>query len=70
MQVGWDRGHRVRGNLILLIVQDDKVWVEYDGMEKGITQDLIQSGIPPERIFLSFASESGSPLSPELEYVR
>ncbi|MBE9139369.1 XisI protein [Nodosilinea sp. LEGE 07088] len=69
MQVGWDRGHRVKGNLIYITVQDDKVWIEYDGMEQSITQDLLKGGIAPERIFLSFASESGSPISPKLEYV-
>ncbi len=69
MQVGWDRGHRVRGNLIYIIVQDDKVWIEYDGMEQGITQDLIKGGIAPERIILGFVAESGSASLPELEYV-
>lgn len=54
MQVGWDRGRRVRGNLIYVTLLDGKVWVEYDGMEQGITQDLIDAGIPPERIVLAF----------------
>lgn len=69
MQVGWDRGQRVRGNLIYITVQDDQVCIEYDGMEQGITQDLIKGGIAPERIVLSFVSEEGSPITPELEYV-
>lgn len=54
MQVGWDRGQRVRGNLIYVTLREGKVWVEYDGMEQGITQDLIDLGIPPERIVLAF----------------
>lgn len=54
MQVGWDRGRRVRGNLIYVTLCEDKVWVEYDGMEHGITQELINAGIPPERIVLAF----------------
>lgn len=54
MQVGWDRGQRVRGNLIYVTLREGKVWVEYDGMEQGITQDLINLGIPPERIVLAF----------------
>ena len=69
MQVGWDRGHRVRGNLIYITVQDGQVWIEYDGMEQGITQELVKGGIAPERIVLSFASEAGSSITPELEYV-
>jgi XisI protein len=54
MQVGWDRGRRVRGNLIYVTLGEDKVWIEYDGMEQGITQDLIAAGIPQERIVLAF----------------
>jgi hypothetical protein len=47
-QVGWDRGRRVRGNLICVTLSEGKVWVEYDGMEQGISKDLIAAGIPPE----------------------
>lgn len=57
MQSGWDRGRRVRGNLIYITLRDGKVWIEYDGMEQGITQDLITAGIAPERIMLAFLPE-------------
>lgn len=57
MQVGWDRGRRVRGNLIYVNLKDGKVWVEYDGVEQGITQALISRGIPEERIVLAFVPE-------------
>lgn len=69
MQVGWDRDRRVRGNLIYITLQQGQVWIEYDGMEQGITQDLIKGGIAPERIILKFVSEAGSPITPKLEYV-
>ncbi|MCU0571264.1 MAG: XisI protein [Oculatellaceae cyanobacterium Prado106] len=58
MQVGWDRGRRVRGNLIYVTLHDEKVWVEYDGMEQGITADLIAAGIAQERIVLAFQLDS------------
>lgn len=57
MQVGWNRGRRVKGNLIYVALHDGKVWVEYDGIEPGITQDLIARGIPEERIVLAFLPE-------------
>lgn len=57
MQVGWDRGRRIRGNLIYVTLGEGKVWVEYDGMEQGITKDLITAGIAPERIILAFLPE-------------
>ena len=58
MQVGWDRGRRVRGNLIYVTLQDGKVYIEYDGMEHGITQDLIEKGISPDDIVLAFLPQS------------
>lgn len=54
MQVGWDRGRRVRGNLIYITLGEGKVWIEYDGMESGISQDLIARGISSERIVLAY----------------
>lgn len=57
MQVGWDRGHRVRGNLIYVIVQSDQVRIEYDGIEQGITKDLIESGIAPEKLVLAYSTD-------------
>ena len=54
MQVGWDRGRRVRGNLIYITLQDGKVDIEYDGLECGITQNLIDQGILENNIVLAF----------------
>ncbi len=63
MQVGWDRGRRVRGNLIYIVLRDGNVVIEYDGMEAGITQDLIDQGIPEERLVLGFLDGSAVTLS-------
>ena len=60
MQVGWDRGQRVKGNLIYVTLQNSKVYIEYDGMEHGITQDLIDEGIPEAQIVLAFLQASVS----------
>jgi hypothetical protein len=54
MQVGWDRGRRVRGNLIYVTLQNGKVMVEYDGIERGITDDLINEGVAEQDIVLAF----------------
>ncbi|MFN5967216.1 MAG: element excision factor XisI family protein [Pseudanabaena sp.] len=35
-------------------IKDGKVLIEYDGIEGGITQDLIQRGIPEQDIVLAF----------------
>jgi hypothetical protein len=54
MQVGWDGKKRIRGNLIYVTIQQEKVFIEYDGTEKGITDELITAGIPAEVIVLAF----------------
>ncbi len=54
MQAGWDRGRRVRGNLIYVTLQNGKVVVEYDGIERGITDDLINEGVAEQDIVLAF----------------
>jgi hypothetical protein len=54
MQVGWDRGQRIRGNLIYVIIENNKILIEYDGLECGISQDLIQQGIPEYDIIFNF----------------
>ena len=57
MQVGWDRGRRIRGNLIYVTFQNGKVHIEYDGIEHGITDDLIKQGVEEQDIILAFLSE-------------
>jgi XisI protein len=54
MQVGWDKQRRVRGNLIYLTIQNEQVFIEYDGTETGITDELVAAGIPRDNIVLAF----------------
>ena len=58
MQVGWDRGRRVRGNILYIIIHNDKVIIEYDGLENGILNDLIKAGIPENEIILAYLPET------------
>jgi hypothetical protein len=58
MQVGWSQGRRVRGNLLYITLQNDKVYIEYDGIGRGITDDLISRGIPEGCIVLAYLPEA------------
>ena len=58
MQTGWDRGRRVRGSLIYIALRGGKVCIEYDGIEQGITDDLVRAGIPEDQIVLSYLNDA------------
>jgi hypothetical protein len=50
VDTGWDRGRRVHGMLIFVRVFSGTVQIEYDGMECGITDDLMDAGVPEDAI--------------------
>ena len=50
VDAGWDRGRRIHGMLIFVRVLSGTVQIEYDGMECGITDDLIEAGVPEDAI--------------------
>jgi hypothetical protein len=58
MHTGWDRGHRVRGNILYVTLRDQKVHIEYDGMGYGISEDLVARGIPEDDIVLAYMPEA------------
>lgn len=54
MHVGWDRFRRVHGCVIHIDIKDGKVWVQYDGTDRAIAEEMVAAGIPPEDIVLGF----------------
>lgn len=46
MDVGWDQTGRVYSVVLHLSLREAKVCVEYDGLETGITQELLAAGNP------------------------
>lgn len=54
MDVGWAPYGRAHDVVVHLRLKDGKVWIEWDGIEYGIAQDLIEAGIPEEDIVMSF----------------
>jgi hypothetical protein len=51
---GWMNGGRVHGCLIHIEVIDGKIWIQRDGTEQGVANDLVDEGIPKNRIVLGF----------------
>jgi hypothetical protein len=54
MVVGWDGIRRVHGCLVHLDIIDGKIWIQRDGTEDGIAQELLDAGIPKDQMVLGF----------------
>lgn len=54
VNVGWDRGRRVHASLVHIDIINGKVWIQRDGTEEGVANQLMQAGIPKDRIVLGF----------------
>jgi hypothetical protein len=54
MLVGFEGGKRVHGCLIHVNIVDGKFWIQRDGTEYGIARELLDRGVPHDRIVLAF----------------
>lgn len=57
MQVGWNRGQRVHGSIIHIDIRDGKVWIEHNGTDARIGEELMAAGISRKDIVLGFHPE-------------
>ena len=48
---GWDRKKRVHGCVTHVQIIGDKIWIHYDGIEDGITVELVAAGVPKTTLF-------------------
>jgi hypothetical protein len=55
LSVGWDKT-RVHGCVIHIDLIGGKLWIQRDGTESGVANDLEAAGIPKDRIVLAFKS--------------
>jgi hypothetical protein len=51
---GWDRQQHLHSCLLHIEIINGKVWIQLDNTEDGITEELIQAGIPKADIVLGF----------------
>lgn len=54
MDIGWDETGRVHETFLHLRIKDGKIWIEWDGIEEGITQELLEAGVAKDDIVLGF----------------
>jgi hypothetical protein len=54
MHVGWDKVRRVHGSVIHLDIVDGKIWIQYDGTNRPVADELLAAGVPKEDIVIGF----------------
>jgi hypothetical protein len=52
--VGWNDDRRIRGCVLHLDIKDGKIWIQHDGTEEGVANELVELGVPKEDIVLAF----------------
>jgi hypothetical protein len=56
VRAGWLQKNRVYGVLIHIDLKSNKIWIQYDGTEVGVANELVEHGIPREDIVLAYHS--------------
>ena len=54
LTVGWDGDERIRGCVMHLDLKGGKIWIQHDGTEDGIANELIAKGVPKQNMVLAF----------------
>ena len=54
VHLGWKGLKRVYGCIVHVDILDEKIWIQRDGTEVGIANELVEAGIPKQDIVLAF----------------
>ena len=63
IQVGWDGERRVHGSVIHIDIRGGKVWIEHNGTDARLGEELVAAGIPRSDIVLGFQPAELRPLT-------
>jgi hypothetical protein len=56
LNAGWSNKRRVYGCVLHLDIKGEKIWIQHDGTEGGIADELVSRGVPKKDIVLAFHS--------------
>ncbi|MBF0119942.1 MAG: XisI protein [Desulfobacterales bacterium] len=54
VSVGWHGQQRIYGCILHIDLKGDKIWIQHDGTEIGIANELLSLGVPKKDIVLGF----------------
>ena len=63
MQMGWNGDRRIHGSIIHIDIRDGKVWIEHNGTDARLGEELVAAGISRKDIVLAFQPEELRSLS-------
>ncbi|NEO72733.1 XisI protein [Moorena sp. SIO3H5] len=52
--VGWEGDRRVCGSLIHIDIKGEKIWIQHDGSEVGVANELVELGVPKSEIVIGY----------------
>ncbi len=52
-----NKNQRIYGSLIHLDIINEKIWLQLDGTEEGVANELVKQGISPQQIVLAFKTK-------------
>jgi hypothetical protein len=58
VHIGWQNKRRVYGCAFHLDIKDGKIWIQYNGTEHHLAEELVQLGVSKDDIVLGFHSPS------------
>jgi hypothetical protein len=56
LEASWQGNRRIYGPTIHLDIIDNKIWIQHDGTEEGVANELVAMGIEKQQIVLAFKS--------------
>jgi len=54
LNIGWKEQKRIYGVIIHVDLKDNKIWIQRDGTEIGVANELLAAGVPKQDIVLGF----------------
>ncbi len=53
-QVGWEKYEWIHGCVLHLDIKGGKIWVQHNGIEMAVADELVAAGVPKDDIVLGF----------------
>lgn len=54
VHVGWHNNRRAYGCVLHIDIKNNKIWIQHDGTEIGMANELVALGVPKKEIVLGF----------------